>query len=132
MKSNIVVASTDNNWCQNLITILEKEHINTTQAWSIKKLERLLAPGSHIAAVIDIDIMPITNRIIRELTLRYSGVHFLCLSADRFHPDLKDAICYHIYACIKKPVDLDELLYFIRSIYKDSNSMMETAPPPAH
>ena len=42
--------------------------------------------------------------------------YFFCLSKHPFHPELQDAICYHIYACLNRPVDPDELFYFLRSI----------------
>ena len=41
------------------------------------------------------------------------------LSFDKFHPELKDAICYHIYACLNKPIDPDELLYWLKCIQED-------------
>jgi len=31
----------------------------------------------------------------------------------------KDAICYHIYSCINKSVDPDELFYWLKCIYQD-------------
>jgi DNA-binding NarL/FixJ family response regulator len=74
-----------------------------------------------VAVVLDIDSVPVDNRTIRKLALKYPGVRFLCTSKDRFHPELKDAICYHIYACLTKPVDPDELLYWIKSIYEEEN-----------
>jgi hypothetical protein len=43
------------------------------------------------------------------------------MSSDRFHPELKDAICYHIYACLTKPLDYDELLYWLRCIEDNGN-----------
>jgi hypothetical protein len=67
----------------------------------------------------DIDSVPVDNRTIRELTIKHPETYFLCTSKDRFHPDLKDAICYHIYACLNKPVDPDELFYWLRSIDED-------------
>jgi hypothetical protein len=63
--------------------------------------------------------------MIRDLALKYPAVRFLCKSKDRFHPELKDAICYHIYACLTKPVDPDELLFWIKSIY-DEETMSDT------
>ncbi|MCK5196674.1 MAG: hypothetical protein KAQ71_22875, partial [Desulfobulbaceae bacterium] len=75
--------------------------------------------GGYLAIIIDIDSVAVDNRVIRELTVSYPEIYFLCTSKDRFHPELKDAICYHIYACLTKPVDPDELVYWLRSIYKD-------------
>jgi hypothetical protein len=67
-----------------------------------------------------IDAIDIDNRTIRDLTIRYPGVYFLCLSEDRFHPELREALCYHIYACINKPVDPSEIYFWLRSIFCDN------------
>ena len=50
-----------------------------------------------------------------------TATRFLCTSKDRFHPELKDAICYHIYACLNKPVDPDEMVFWIKSIFDEEN-----------
>jgi hypothetical protein len=42
-------------------------------------------------------------------------------SAKRFHPELQDAIQHHIYACLNKPVDPDELLFWVKSVYEEEN-----------
>jgi hypothetical protein len=43
------------------------------------------------------------------------------MSKNPFHPELKDAICYHIYACINRPIDPDELFYWLKSIDDDDD-----------
>lgn len=72
-----------------------------------------------MAVIMDIDSVAVDNRSIRNLTLAYPGVSFLCTSWDRFHPELQDAICYHIYACLNKPIDPEELLYWLKCIRDD-------------
>jgi len=72
--------------------------------------------------ILDLDSVCINNRAVRELTIEYPHVYFLCMSKDRFHPELKDAICYHIFACLTKPLDYDELLYWLRCIENESDS----------
>ena len=67
-----------------------------------------------------VDTAPLDNRTVRDLTTKYPAVYFLCLSSKRFHPELKDAICYRIYACINKPMDPEELFFCLKSIYADS------------
>lgn len=120
MKNNIIIVSPEKKWGQDLSAALTEEQIPALLALSIINLEQYLSSANYVAAILDIDLLPIDNRMIRKLTLKYQGVAFLCVSAHRFHPELKDAICYHIYACIQKPVDMTELLFFVRSIYKDS------------
>jgi len=81
-----------------------------------EKLGELLSRTNSFCVILDIDSIQVDNRTIRKLTIQYPQVYFLCMSIDRFHPDLKDAICYHIYACLTKPLDEDELLYWLKCI----------------
>ncbi len=119
MKKNIVVVDADQNQCRRLCTLLEKNQFSTISMPSIQYLEANLKQSSCLAVILDIDSVPVDNRTVRELTIKFPEVHFFCLSEQSFHPELQDAICYHIYACLNKPVDPDELFYFLRSIYEN-------------
>jgi hypothetical protein len=92
---------------------------------SLENLKNGLASESCLAAFLDIDSVPLDNRTIRRLTLSFPSVCFFCTSRDRFHPDLKEAICYHLFACLNKPVDPDELHYFLRCIRGNTNESPE-------
>ena len=107
---------------QKLCDILKSQHHSSAAIQFLSELEPRIAKENLIAVIIDIDSVPVDNPTIRNLALKYPGVRFLCTSKDRFHPELKDAICYHIYACLNKPVDPDELLYWIKSIYEEEGT----------
>ncbi len=83
---------------------------------STENLEESIQANDCLAVFWDIDTVPVNNRTLRDLTTKFPGVYFFCLSSQPFHPELQDAICYHIYACINRPVDPDELFYWLRSI----------------
>ncbi len=119
MEKGIVVLDADQKQCQELCLDLEKNRYAASPIYSIENLVERLNETDYLAVIVDIDTIKIDNRTVRELTIKYPGVYFFCLSKDRFHPELKDAICYHIYACLNKPVDLDELFYWLRSIYEN-------------
>lgn len=119
MKKKIVHLNDSKNSSEELSHILNSENYSFTETNTLLSLEKLLASDQYLAVVMDIDSIPIDNRMIRDLTLKYPGIRFLCTSKDRFHPELKDAICYHIFACLNKPVDPDELLFWIKSIFKE-------------
>jgi DNA-binding NtrC family response regulator len=125
MQKRILIINTDKKQCRELGELIEKEHYSVSALHSLQNLETRLEGNKFQAVIIDIDAVPIDNRTIRKLTLKFPEVYFFCLSVQPFHPELKDAICYHIYACLNKPVDEDELFYFLRSIYEnepDSNN----------
>jgi DNA-binding NarL/FixJ family response regulator len=69
----------------------------------------------------DIDSVAVDNRVIRELAADYPATPFLCISRERVHPELQDAIRNHIYACLTKPVDMDEITYWLRCIREDQS-----------
>ena len=121
MQKRILIVNTDKKQCRELGELIEKEHYSVLTLHSLQNLETRLEENNFQAVIIDIDTVPIDNRTVRELTLKFPEVYFFCLSEKSFHPDLEDAICYHIYACINKPVDPDELFYFLRSIYENES-----------
>jgi len=119
MKKKIVILDANQNSCGKLSDIINSKNYPLVQTQALSSLEDFFESDQYVAVVLDIDSVPVDNRTIRELALKYPGVRFLCTSKDRFHPELKDAICYHIYACLNKPVDPDELLYWIKCIYQE-------------
>lgn len=80
-----------------------------------------------LATLLDIDSIPLDNRTIRDLTLSYPAVAFFCTSRQRFHPEIKEAICNHLFACLKKPIDGDELDYLLKCV-RDGQEALH--PPP--
>lgn len=105
--------------CHGLIKLIEEKEYKGITLKTILALKKTLSKNECLAVLIDIDTVPVENRDLRELTLEYP-YPFLCMSKDKYHPDLKEAICYHIYACINKPVSPDELFYLLRSIRDDN------------
>jgi len=125
MKKGVLVLDANQDQCRRFCNLLEEDQYVTIPLYSIQHLEANIKQSNCLAVILDIDTVPVDNRMVRELTIKFPEVYFFCLSEQSFHPELKDAICYHIYACINKPVDPDELFYFLRSIHEnetDSNN----------
>jgi DNA-binding NtrC family response regulator len=128
MQKRILIVNIDKKQCRELGELIEKEGYSVSALHSLQNLETTLEENKFQAVIIDIDTVPIDNRTVRKLTIKFPEVYFFCLSVQPFHPELKDAICYHIYACLNKPVDEDELFYFLRSIYEnETDSSNENA-----
>ncbi len=119
MGKRVILLDSDEKQCQGLCVMLTEKGYRTIPMDSILHLQKYLQTRTCLALIIDLDTIPVDNRAIRELSIKNPGVYILGLSKDRFHPELKDAICYHVYACINKPVDPDELFYWLRTIYED-------------
>ena len=116
----IIIIGKDEKEFHELIKLIEKKGYKAITRKTILALKKYLSEKECMVILIDIDTVPVENRDLRELTLEYPNYPFLCMSKDKYHPDLKEAICYHIYACINKPVNPDELFYLLRSIRDDN------------
>lgn len=118
-EKKIVVLDSDKKNCQSLCVMLTQQDFRPIPLYALDDLENCLQKESCIAVIMDIDSIPASNKIIREMTIKHPYIYFMCTSKSRFHPELQDAICYHLYACLNKPIDPDELFYFLKSIYAD-------------
>ena len=124
----ILIVSNNPNEADEIGCLLADKHYDFQIIQSLDLLTSELDLERGHAILIDIDSVPVDNRCIRELTLTYPAAYFFCMSWDKFHPELKDAICYHIYACLNKPIDSEELIFLMRCI-DDGTENASRHPP---
>lgn len=103
--------------------LLKEADFSTQSVVSPSELQKKLKEASFTAVIIDLDSVAVDNRTMRGLALQFPKIPFLCLSKERFHPELKDSIRDHIYACLTKPIDPDELGYWLKCIREDDRSL---------
>jgi two-component system, NtrC family, response regulator GlrR len=103
--------------------LLEEADFSTHSVASPAELKKKMKEASFMAVIIDLDSVAVDNRTIRDLASQFPTIPFLCLSRERFHPELKDSIRDHIYACLTKPIDPDELGYWLKCIREDDRSL---------
>jgi DNA-binding NtrC family response regulator len=116
MKKAIMVIDANKETRRELCELLEENQFNAVELDSALNLDQLIKDTGCRAIFWDIDTVPADNRIIRDFTAKFPGVYFFCLSGQPIHPELSDAISRHIYACLSRPIDADELFFWLRSI----------------
>ncbi|RPJ76990.1 MAG: response regulator [Desulfobacteraceae bacterium] len=123
MKRSILVMNADRNEFQDLSALLMRRSYSALRVESPGDLRKKLEADSFVAVLLDIDSTQMDNRTIHDLASKFPAVHFLCMSKDSFHPELQDAISRHIYACLSKPVDPEELFYWLKCIQEDDKGI---------
>ena len=121
MDKLVTILDADQKQCSELCCQLEERQFHGAPIYSLPELKRHLQSSSCKTVIIDIDTVTIDNYSIKDLTTKNPEVYFFCLSKDHFHPELKDVIGRHIYACISKPVDLDELFFWLEAVRHNHN-----------
>jgi DNA-binding NtrC family response regulator len=126
MKKTIMVIDANKEQRRELRELLEENQFNAVELDSALNLDQLIKDTGCRAIFWDIDTVPADNRIIRDFTAKFPGVYFFCLSGQPIHPELRDAISYHIYACLSRPIDADELFFWLRSIEENKANSKPT------
>jgi DNA-binding NtrC family response regulator len=116
MDDPILVVNADKEQCRALCDFLHSENYRTFPFHSLENLEKKILAIECRIIILDLDSLPVDNRFIVDLRRRYPKLPIVGLSSRPFHPDLKEAIRDHIFACMIKPLDLDELIFWIKSI----------------
>ncbi len=116
MQGPIVVVDGDEAQCRNLCDVLERDHYSTTALHSLLNLEEEIRETGRRVVILDLDTLPVNNRLFRTLRRTNPGVCILGLSSRSFHPELEEAMSKYIHACLAKPVDDEELIFWVKSL----------------
>jgi len=115
MERPIIVVDADEDQSQELCDVLERDNYRTIALHSLGNLEEKIQETACRVVILDLDTLPVDNRFITHLRKGNPKLPIIGLSSRPFHPDLKEAMSSHICACLRKPPDLDELIYCIKS-----------------
>ena len=128
MEKLVTILDTDQKQCSDLCFQLKERQFHGAAITSLPELKRHLQSSNCKIVIIDIDTVSIDTYSIKDITTRNPEVYFFCLSKDHFHPKLKDVIGRHIYACISKPVDLEELFFWLEAVHHNHNGSDSRSP----
>ena len=116
MEEAIVVVDANPDESRELCTVLERQHYRAAALDSLERLKQYLKKGDCRVILLDLDSFSIDSRFVRELLRENSDIAIIALSSRTFHPELREAMSTQISACLNKPLDADELFYWLRSI----------------
>lgn len=116
MGNCVCILSKDEPQIEQLRSILCERHFEARVFRSLDSLKKGLSHTGCLAAIMDVDSVPVTNRMIRQLKTQFAEVSIFFTSQHRLHPDLEDALSQHIYACLSKPLDPEELDFWLKCI----------------
>ena len=112
----VAVADVDKQNRRAICALLEQADIPVASMNTLKVLADHLKRKSIAVLIIDLDTLPVDNTFFRGLKKQYPNVHILCLSGHTHHPGLEEAMGVHICASLAKPLNSEELLYWLKAI----------------
>ena len=112
----VTIIDADVQHCRELSAMLEQANIPVAQLHSLEDLSEHLKKEPIGVLIVDLDTLPVNNNFFRSLKKQYSNLHILCLSSRTYHPGLEEAMGSHIYASLAKPLNSEELFFWLKSI----------------
>jgi DNA-binding response OmpR family regulator len=122
MRQLVAVVNSDKEDCQRVCAFLAQRSYRAIPLHSLNHLERETQGGGYRVVIVDLDTLPVDNRLFREIKKSNPRTRIIGLSGRPFHPDLEEAFSAHISVCLAKPVDWDELMYWLRSLGENERS----------
>ena len=119
MIKRIVVLDTDLAQCREISILLSSLDVSTMH--SLPELQKFLTESDCRVILIDLDTVAIDNRTLAQMKRQHPEIDIIAKSERPFHPELEEALRSHILACLTKPLDPDELIFWLRSIFQNSS-----------
>lgn len=116
MKHEVAVLVSPESQSQVLRSILSQGSYSPLRLESIDDIPQYMQGRESGVLILDLDTEPVTNAALRELKKKHP-LTIIALSGEHLHPDLEESLRHHIYACLGKPADPDELLYILKSVF---------------
>jgi len=116
MHEPIIVVHAGPDEGEKVCAILDRHDYSSIELHSLEELTLTIRNSPCHAVILDLDSLPVDNRFIRNLCKDNPGLCVIGTSSRMFHPELEDSMRAYISACLSKPVDEDELIYWLKSI----------------
>jgi len=108
---------------QNLISFLKDNAYTATAMNSLASMDQYMADTECHAVVLNLDNISVTNKTLRDLKRKKPSISIIAHSKRQFHPELEEALREYISVCLAEPVDTDELDYWLKSVFENSESL---------
>jgi len=115
MHDLIIVAHASPDEGGKLCAILDRHEYSAMALHSLDDLRLTVQNNPCRGVILDLDSLPVDNRFIRNLCKDNPDLCVIGTSSRTFHPELEESMRSHISACLSKPLDEDELIYWLKS-----------------
>jgi len=116
MRERVLLASRDPAQQQDLQDQLGKAGYRVVHVDGLEEVSERLRREKISNLFLDLDGVTANDRFIRALTRQIPQLCIIVLSTRSHHPELRESMGGPICACIRKPLDPDEVLFCLESL----------------
>ena len=120
-KKEVLLLDADENQSKDLSEILANYEYRPIALNSLAHFETHAKNHECRALILNLDNVAVSNKILRELKRKKPLLNIIALSGRQFHPELEESIRDHISVCLAKPVDADDLIFWLKSVFENND-----------
>ena len=120
-KKEVFVLDADENQSRGLSDLLANFYYQPLAIHSLPDFERCAKDHECRALILNLDNVVVTNKILRDIKRKNPQLNIIALSERQFHPELEEVIRNHISVCLTKPLDSDELIFWLKGIFENND-----------
>ena len=117
MEKKIVVLDENKKQCQEICSFLDEFNYQATPMYSFEDLPEFIQEDHCELLILDLDTVKADKTLFRKIKRTKPSLRIVGLSSHSFHPKLEEAMSSNISACLSKPFDEEELLFWVKSIF---------------
>jgi len=122
MKKEVVVLDANQTQSKNICNMLEAQSYKTAPLNSLSDLNGYMEDNACPAVILNLDNTTVTNKILRQLKAKNPLTSIIAISERQFHPELEESLREYISVCLTEPVDPDELIYWLKTVFEDNQN----------
>jgi DNA-binding NtrC family response regulator len=115
-KPSVLVVADDKKPGHEVCSLLQEFDYTATLISSLNDLEPELKKDPEVAVILDLDTVPVNNQFLRGMRKMHPQLDILGISELSYHPGLEEVIGSHLLACLVRPLDVEELCFWLKSI----------------
>ena len=124
-RPNLVLIDADKKQCQEVCAWLKKLNYAAAPLFAPDDLKKHLGRDPIKVVLVDLDTVAVDNNFFRALKKQHPDICVLVFSSLPYHPGLEEAMGSYIYACLAKPLDTEELVYWLKSLSENQPNLQE-------
>lgn len=128
-KPGVVVVDGNRQNGKQFCKLLKSLEYVATLATSLEDLESFVQERRDVAVILDLDTVPADKQYFRALKKKYPLLPILGVSSLAYHPGLEEVIGGHFYACLLKPLDMDEVDFWLKAISENLDDKKAVPEP---
>jgi DNA-binding NtrC family response regulator len=126
-KPAVVVVDADQENGQEFCIVLQGLNYDAVPLTSLEELDQHIRKNQDFTVILNLDSVSADQHFFRAVKKRHPRLYFLGISQLKYHPGLEEVVGSHLYACLVKPLDLEELDYWLKSIGENLSQSKEVS-----